>query len=447
MNLEQYLILDTHILILNTVSIFWFRRDLRLHDNTALHHALQGEHPVLPIFIFDTNILDELPPNDARVEFIHHTITTLNEQLKSKGTNLLVKYGKPMEVWHELLKEYDVKALYANRDYEPYARERDKAVYELLESKGIPFKSYKDQVIFEKSEVVKENGEPYLVYTPYSKVWLAKLQDKDLASFPSALQSNNFYQQPWQTPITLQQVGFEPSGMEFPSVEVADGLLENYQQQRNYPAVPGTSKLGLHFRFGTVSIREKARQAKGKSATYLNELVWREFYQVILWHFPRVVKQSFRPEYDRIVWRNNDAEFKLWCQGQTGYPIVDAGMRELNATGFMHNRVRMIGASFLTKHLLIDWRWGEAYFAEKLLDYDLASNNGGWQWAAGTGVDAAPYFRVFNPTLQQAKFDPKGKYVRKWVPELGTAQYPAPMVDHAMARQRALDTYKKALKV
>ncbi len=427
-------------------SIFWFRRDLRLQDNTALYHALKGEHPVQPIFIFDTNILDELPTQDARVEFIHQTIADINEQLKSKGTTLLVKYGKPIEVWKELLETYDIQALYANRDYEPYARERDKDVYEMLEAKGIPFKSYKDHVIFEKSEVVKENGDPYVVYTPYSRVWLSKLQDKDLESYTSGLMFDSWHQTDWQQPISLKEMGFEATGMEFPNTNVSETLLANYKDKRNFPEQPGTSHLGLHFRFGTVSIREKARQAKAHSATFLNELIWREFYQVILWHFPRVVKESFRKEYDQIEWRNNESEFKLWCEGKTGYPIVDAGMRELNETGYMHNRVRMIVASFLTKHLLIDWRWGEAYFAEKLLDFDLASNNGGWQWAAGTGVDAAPYFRVFNPTLQQEKFDKDGKYVRHWVPEVNKLKYPKPMVEHSFARQRALDTYKRALK-
>ncbi len=428
-----------------SISILWFRRDLRLDDNAALHHALQSDHLVLPIFIFDTAILDALPRNDARVEFLHQTLANINQQLKAKGTMLVVKHGKPIEVWKQLLEEYDVKALYANRDYEPYARERDKAVFEMLEAKGIPFKSYKDHVIFEKNEVVKDNGEPYVVYTPYSKLWLAKLTDKDLESYPSGLASSNYYQTAWQEPISLAQLGFKPSGLAFPGTTVTDGLLAKYQDKRNFPAEPGTSQLGLHFRFGTVSIREKARQAKANSATYLNELIWREFYQTILWHYPRVVKEAFRKEYDRIEWRNNEQEFERWCQGQTGYPLVDAGLRELNATGYMHNRVRMVVASFLTKHLLIDWRWGEAYFAEKLLDFDLASNNGGWQWAAGTGVDAAPYFRVFNPTLQQEKFDPNGKYVRKWVPEVNSPSYPKPMVEHALARDRALTTYKKAL--
>ena len=430
---------------MKSISIFWFRRDLRLHDNAALYHALSTEHPVLPIFIFDKNILDKLPTKDARVTFIHKTISEINEQLKTKGTTLLVKYGNPIEVWKELLETYDIQALHANRDYEPYARERDKAVYELLEAKGIPFKSFKDHVIFEKSEVVKENGEPYVVYTPYSKLWLNKLQEKDLDSYPSGLTFNNWHQTALQQPISLKEMGFEQTNIAYPDTAVSESLLKHYQEKRNFPAQPGTSHLGLHFRFGTVSIREKARQAKAYSATFLNELIWREFYQAILWHYPRVVKESFRTEYDRIEWRNNEAEFKLWCEGQTGYPIVDAGMRELNETGYMHNRVRMIVASFLTKHLLVDWRWGEAYFAEKLLDFDLASNNGGWQWAAGTGVDAAPYFRVFNPTLQQDKFDPDNKYVRRWVPEVNTPNYPKPMVDHSFARQRALDTYKKAL--
>ncbi len=427
------------------LSIFWFRRDLRLQDNAALHNALHGEHPVLPLFIFDTDILNDLSKQDARVQFIHQTIAELNEKLRDKGTALLIKHGKPETVWRELLHEYDIKTVYANRDYEPYARQRDKAIYEMLEAKGIPFKSYKDHVVFEKNEVVKDNGEPYVVFTPYSRAWLAKLQDKGLEPYPSGLKSNHWHQCPWQEPPSLADLGFTPTDIDFPSTTVADEVLEHYKQRRDFPAEQGTSRLGLHLRFGTVSIRAVAKRAKETNATFLNELIWREFYQAILWHYPRVVHESFRKEYDRIQWRNNQREFELWCEGNTGYPIVDAGMRELNATGFMHNRVRMVVASFLTKHLLIDWRWGEAYFAEKLLDYELASNNGNWQWAAGTGVDAAPYFRVFNPALQQQKFDPQSKYIKQWVPELHTPEYAKPIVDHAFARNRAIETYKRGL--
>lgn len=427
------------------VSVFWFRRDLRLEDNAALFYALKDENPVVPVFIFDSSILDKLPnKEDARVEFIHQQLCSLNEELNQKGTAIDVRIGKPINIWGKLTEEYNIGKVYANRDYEPYARERDKEVYEYLASKEIPFIAKKDHVIFEKNEVLKKDQTPYTVYTPYSKIWKEKLNEFYLKSYPSTEISN------WAEPASsefpsLETIGFNPAGIPFPDKELKTGIVENYHETRDLPALTGTSRLGVHLRFGTISIRKLATKSKPLNMKYLNELIWRDFYQAILWHFPRVVEGNFHKKYDGVEWRNNEDEFTKWCEGNTGYPIVDAGIRELNTTGFMHNRVRMVVASFLTKHLLIDWRWGEAYFAEKLLDFDLASNNGGWQWAAGTGVDAAPYFRVFNPYLQTEKFDSNLSYVRKWVPEFQELTYPKPIVDHKMARQRAIDTYKRGL--
>ncbi len=429
------------------IAVFWFRRDLRLIDNTGLYHALKGDLPVLPLFIFDTNILDELPRKDARVEFIHQQLVTINQQLHDKGTKLLVKHGKPLEVWRQLLKEYNIGQVYTNRDYEPYAKERDSGVEALLRDAGIGFNTYKDHLLLEPGEVMKDDGQPYVVFTPFGRRWREKLTPGHLETHTAALRFDNWVQTEHEQIISLEALGFEPAGIPFPADTVNDEVVRHYKQNRDYPAVNGTSRLSVHLRFGTISIRQLAQQARALSDTYLNELIWREFYAHILAHFPRVVNQSFYEKYERVPWRNNQQEFEQWCKGETGYPLVDAGMRELNETGFMHNRVRMVVASFLTKHLLIDWRWGEAYFAEKLLDFEFASNNGGWQWAAGCGTDAAPYFRVFSPEAQQKKFDPKGKYMLRWVPEYGTPAYPRPMVDHSMARQRAIDTYKNALTV
>lgn len=440
---------------MSKISLFWFRRDLRLHDNAGLYYALKSEYPVLPVFIFDTNILEELEDKkDARVQFIVDTIAALHGELKKQGSSILVKYGKPIKIWQQLLEEYEVAVVYTNRDYEPYATERDAAVENLLSQQNIPFYTYKDQVIFEKGEILKEDGTPYTVFTPYSKKWRIKLNEKVdatkgsfyLQSYPTEQYLDNLYQTKPLPLIPLKGMGFEPSDIIIPSNAIARSLIKNYDKTRDFPAMNGTSRLGIHFRFGTISIREKARNTISLNHTYLNELIWRDFYAMILAHFPKVVKQSFRPAYDLIEWRNDEDEFQKWCLGKTGYPIVDAGMRELNATGYMHNRVRMITASFLAKHLLIDWRWGEAYFAAKLLDYDLASNNGGWQWAAGSGTDAAPYFRIFNPLIQQKKFDPDLKYVKKWVPEYGTPAYVEPIVEHTFARERALRVYKQGLK-
>jgi deoxyribodipyrimidine photo-lyase len=424
------------------VSIFWFRRDLRIEDNHGLFQALSAEEPVLPLFIFDTNILDRLPSkNDGRVEFIHQSITRLNEAI---GGHLCVKQGNPLAVFKELLTQWDVVRIYTNHDYERYGQERDAAVYALAQEKGCVFSTYKDQVVFEKDEVLSGAGTPYTVFTPYSRKWKAILSEMVLPNFASQA-LKNYVSETFSIP-SLADIGFQPSGLAFPQAIVQDELIKAYAQDRDFPAKPGTSRLSVHLRFGTISIRSLVRQAVGKSEVWLNELIWRDFYFNIVYHFPHIGEgHSFRKEYDRMKWRNNEVEFKAWCEGKTGYPIVDAGMRELNTTGFMHNRVRMIVASFLVKHLLIDWRWGEAYFAEKLLDFDFAANNGGWQWAAGSGCDAAPYFRVFNPTLQTQKFDQSLAYIKKWVPELQELTYPAPIVNHEFARGRVLAAYKEAL--
>lgn len=433
---------------MDKVSIFWFRRDLRLHDNAGLFQALQNGYPVVPVFIFDRNILDRLEDKkDKRVEFIHASLEHLQEQLIELGSTLHVFHGEPLKVWKEILKLYPVAAVFTNHDYEPYAQERDQSIQEFLSKSEIALHTFKDQVIFEKSEVVKDDGKPYTVYTPYSRKWRARLTTKDLAAYPTEKIFNNFHQQAQRKMPTLKEIGFLSSGDAFPPATWTKNVIQKYKENRDFPALPGTSRLGVHLRFGTISIRELARTAGSLNETFMNELIWREFYHMILWNFPHVGKgKAFKPEYDLIKWRNNEQEFACWCAGQTGYPIIDAGMRELNATGYMHNRVRMIVASFLTKHLLIDWRWGEAYFASKLLDYDLAANNGGWQWAAGSGCDAAPYFRVFNPRLQTQKFDPECRYIRQWVPEFESFEYPRPIVDHDLARKRCLEVYAIALK-
>lgn len=429
-----------------TISIFWHRRDLRLNDNRGLHKALSGDYPVLPLFIFDWNILNALDDShDARVLFIHQEIQRLQEELKSYGSSMLVRYGKPENVWSDLLDEYDIKEVYTNRDYEPYAQQRDKMVHDMLSEHDIPFKGAKDHVILEKSEVTKDDGDPYSVFTPYMKKWKATVADEDLAIVDTLSKKDNFFKtEPLPCP-TLNEMGFEEFEFEFPDRDVDADLLERYGDRRDIPSVRGTSRLSMHLRFGTVSIRALAQKGYEHSEKWLNELIWRDFYQMFIYHNPQTPNESFKPKYDRIPWINDEEQFQAWCEGRTGYPIVDAGMRELNKTGFMHNRVRMIVASFLTKHLLIDWRWGERYFAKKLLDFELASNVGGWQWASGGGADAAPYFRVFNPTSQEKKFDPDRKYIRKWVPEVDSSSYPKPIVEHKMARERAISTYKEAL--
>lgn len=431
------------------INIMWFRRDLRLYDNAALYHALKDGIPVLPVFIFDSNILDQLDDRrDARVEFIHLSILGLQQQLLQWGSTLEVYHGTPGDVFNRLSEKYRIEAVFANHDYERYARERDGLVQTQLAQKNILFRTYKDQVIFEKDEIVKDDNSPYTVFTPYSRKWKAKLSEAYLEAYPVEKHTNNFYSQPAIGIPSLQSLGFQPAGISFPPGGIDDDVLHSYARKRDFPSIGnGTSHLGLHLRFGTMSIRELAKHSVPGSEVYLNELIWREFYQAITWHFPHIGEgKSFKPEYDLIRWRNREEEFDRWCKGMTGYPIVDAGMRELNATGYMHNRVRMITASFLAKHLLIDWRWGEAWFAQKLLDFDFAANNGGWQWAAGSGCDAAPYFRIFNPHLQTQKFDKELKYIRKWVPELDDLSYPRPVVEHEFARKRALQVYSETLR-
>lgn len=428
------------------VSIFWFRRDLRLSDNVGLFHALKNNKTVLPVFIFDTDILNRLEnKEDKRVEFIHLALQELQKQLLELGSSLCVLHGTVQSVFEELFETYSVKNIYTNNDYEPSAIERDNKLEELAKKQNIPFYSFKDQVVFEKSEITKDDGLSYTIFTPYMKKWKNTLNDSHIKPFATKTHFSNFIRtKPFHFPA-LKELGFKSSGMKFSAPSLNEKIVSNYHESRNFPAVEGTSRLSVHLRFGTISIRHLVSKAKSLNDQWLNELIWREFYMMILYHFPHVVNGAFKKRYDRIPWRNNEAEFEAWCKGETGYPIVDAGMRELNATGFMHNRVRMIVASFLVKHLLIDWSWGEAYFAAKLMDFDLSANNGGWQWAASSGCDAAPYFRVFSPEAQTIRFDPKMQYIRKWVPEFEELTYPKPIVDHKFARERVLNTYKKAL--
>jgi deoxyribodipyrimidine photo-lyase len=426
------------------IGIFWFRRDLRLEDNIALYQALNSNLKILPIFIFDHTILEKLEKNDARVSFIYDLLSQIQEKLAKNGKSLAVFYGNPIDIFKKLITENNVSVVFANRDYEPKARERDKEIYYFLQEKNIEFKSFKDQVIFEKAEIIKDNGTPYQVFTPYSKRWIEQAK-KLTYEINTEIAYEHFTNHKYPF-LSLQEIGFEKSNILVKPFIFSDKLIQNYEETRNIPSLDSTSYLSPHLRFGSVSIRflvQKAIQFENRG--FLNELIWREFFMQILWHFPHTVDKSFKPVYDNIIWKNDEAKFVKWCEGKTGYPMVDAGMRQLNATGYMHNRVRMIVASFLCKHLLIDWRWGEAYFAQKLLDFELSSNVGNWQWAAGSGVDAAPYFRIFNPSEQQKKFDPKESYIKKWIPEYGTAYYLKPIVDHKTARDLCLETYKKAL--
>lgn len=429
------------------ISVCWLRRDLRLFDNHALHQSLQSGNPVLCVFIFDKHILSKLEEKaDRRVFFIHETLKQIKSALNALGSDLWVEYDTPEKAWEKLTNHFVVKNVFTNRDYEPYARQRDEGVSAFLASQNITFQTFKDLVIFEPGEVLKDDGKPYTIYTPFSKKWLEKKRDNSFSSFETPLTSDRLLSVSGLDFPSLEVMGFAPASLSVPALSPEDSILAHYEQTRNFPALEnGTSHLGLHLRFGTLSIRQLAGRAESLSPVFLKELIWREFFMHILYHFPHVENHSFRKEYDAVAWRNDPEEFQKWCEGKTGYPMVDAGMRELNATGFMHNRVRMVVASFLTKHLLIDWRWGERYFAQKLLDFDLSANNGNWQWAAGCGCDAAPYFRVFNPQTQAEKFDPRGEYIRKWVPEVQSFDYPKPMVEHKTARERVLAAYKKAL--
>lgn len=424
------------------ITFFWFRRDLRLDDNIGLFHALQSDFPVIPLFIFDEDILDHLPKNDARVSFIYDSLEKINEQLSAIDSSILIKKGKTAEVWKSLLTEFDIQKVFFNKDYEPYAIKRDQEIDALLQQNNIESLSYKDHVIFEEKEITKSDGLPYTVYTPYKNKWLEKYHlSGTVQEYDTKPHFLNFAKNQFQFP-KLSETGFERSTIKVFPHNLTQ--ITNYKETRDFPALDSTSYLSPHLRFGTVSIRKLINWANGKNQTFLSELIWREFFIQILFNFPKVVDHNFKSAYDGIQWRNNEDDFKRWCSGTTGYPMVDAGMRQLNETGYMHNRVRMVVASFLCKHLLINWQWGEAYFAEKLLDFELASNVGNWQWAAGTGCDAAPYFRVFNPEIQQKKFDEKGIYIRKWIPEFDLG-YNGPMIDHAFARDRAIAAYKAGI--
>ena len=428
-------------------ALFWHRRDLRIDDNKGLFDALKQNEIVHPIFIFDKSILDKLPNNDQRILFIHQEIESLKKNYQNLGSDLWVYYGEPSEIIPKIAQELNCSSVYFNNDYEPYALQRDQEIQVSLNNIKIEFRGNKDHVIFEKNEVLKDDGKPYTIFTPYSRKWKANLKEEDLREYSIEKYSGNLVQkQQGEALITLEEMGFESKVLhDFPDRIAKNEILKNYHLSRNFPAVKGTSKLSLHLRFGTISIRKLALIAREQNETYLNELIWRDFYQMIIFHFPKSAENSFKAQYDKIIWEKNEVHFDSWCTGKTGYPIVDAGMRELNATGFMHNRVRMVVASFLTKHLLLDWRLGAAYFAEKLLDFELASNTGGWQWAAGCGCDAAPYFRVFNPQAQQEKFDKSFEYIKKWVPEYGTSSYPEPIIEHKFARERILQRFKSAL--
>ena len=428
------------------VNIFWMRRDLRLEDNTALYHALKTRENVLPLFIFNPDILERLEVRpDFRVNFIYKTLLGIKESLEKIGSSIYIAHGRPLDVFKNLAEEFHICSVYTNRDYEPYSVFRDLHVERFLKINKIEYYSYKDHVLFEKDELVKEDGKPYTVFTPYKNKFLEKFNMEMVRPLSTNQYFHNFIRIKPLSLMSIEMLGFESVNVRFPSRSLSQALLEGYAANRDFPARNGTSKLSVHLRFGTISIRKVTALALLHSETFLTELIWRNFYSQILWYFPHVVTRAFKPIYDNIHWENNLDHFNAWCQGKTGYPMVDAGMRELNQTGFMHNRLRMVTASFLCKHLLIDWRWGEAYFAGKLNDYELASNNGGWQWAAGSGCDAAPYFRIFNPELQAKKFDPDSEYIKKWIPEFGTSDYPAPIIDHRFARERALKRYAEGM--
>lgn len=427
------------------INIFWFRRDLRLKDNHGLFEALQSGNQVLPIFIFDEEILSKLEnKSDKRVDFIFQALETLNAFLKEKNAGIQYFYGKPLQIFEEISKNYLVEKVFTNEDYEPYALQRDAEISIFLKSKNIEFQTYKDQVIFAKNEVLKDDGNPYTIYTPYSKKWLELLKEEDYKPLLSEKFLENLVKKIPEN-FGLEKIGFQKTDLVFKKTELDLELIKNYENTRNFPSIKGTSELSVHLRFGTIGIRTLISKIKNVNFTFLKELIWREFFMQILYHFPKSANHAFKEKYEFIEWKNDEEDFKKWCDGKTGFPLVDAGMRELNETGFMHNRVRMVVASFLVKDLLIDWKWGETYFAEKLLDYDMAQNVGNWQWCAGSGCDSAPYFRIFNPEEQQKKFDEDFLYIKKWIPEFGTSAYPKPMIEHKFARERTLKAYKVAL--
>lgn len=427
------------------INIFWFRRDLRLYDNSGLSAATSDKLKVLPIFIFDTSITNKLPENDRRINFIYDNLVEMDSELKKKyNSSLNIFKGKPIEIFKELTGNYKINSVYTNNDYEPYAFSRDSSIKKLLESKKIQFKSYKDHVVFEKNEVVKDDGNPYVVFTPYMRKWKTNLNE-DLTNLEEKKVLNNFYTKTISGLLDLNNYGFIENDKKIESFKLNSEIVTKYAETRNFPSINSTSKLGPYLRFGTVSVRKIVTGLlKFKDQTFLNEIIWREFFMQILFHFPHTSTKSFKPKYDKIVWLDDPKSFDAWKNGETGFPLVDAGMKELNKTGFMHNRVRMITASFLCKHLLIDWRLGEKYFALKLNDYEMASNVGNWQWASGSGVDAAPYFRIFNPHTQIVKFDKNRDYINKWL-NTDSNDYPNEIIDHKIARKRCLETYKKYL--
>jgi len=426
------------------INVFWFRRDLRLDDNTALNNAFKGGLPVLPIFIFDTGIIDELPVDDARISFIHERLSGINTELKKSGSSLLVLKGEPLYIWKKLTESYNIEGVFINKDYEPYSITRDSEIENYLKTNGITLFRFKDQLIFEENEILTNDQKPYTIFTPYRNKWIQRLKETVQFKPPEAGPSKpDFFKCDFDLP-SLPEIGFRKSSKIVRQYNLTE--ISTYNKFRDFPHSDKTTYLGPHLRFGTVSIRKIVDTALRENMTFLSELIWREFFMQILFNFPKVVTENFRSKFDNVPWRNVEEEFDRWCTGRTGFPIVDAGMSQLNKTGYMHNRVRMITAGFLCKHLLIDWRWGESYFAMKLLDYELSSNNGNWQWAAGTGCDAAQYFRVFNPFTQQQKFDSNREYIRKWIPEFDDAGYPEPMVDHDFARRRVLEAYKSGLR-
>lgn len=429
------------------INLFWFRRDLRLDDNVGFFNVLKSKNPVLPIFIFDSEILDKLPKDDARVSFIYENLQKMRDVLEDNfSSGMAIFNGNPKAIFEKISEKYTIESIFTNHDYEPYATKRDHEIAKFLQEKNIEFHTFKDQVIFEKNEIVKKDGTPYVVYTPFMKAWKEKFKTIELTIYESEKLLNNLVKNIDFPNLTLSEIGFTSSIQKVLPFTVSSKLIQEYEETRNFPEKDSTSRLGPHLRFGTVSIRKMIQKAIAEeNEIFWQELIWREFFMQILWHFPHTSSQSFKPKYDRILWRNNKEEFKSWCEGKTGYPLVDAGMHQLNETGFMHNRVRMLVGSFLCKHLLIDWRWGEAYFAEKLHDYEMASNVGNWQWVAGSGVDASPYFRIFNPTSQIEKFDKKLHYIKKWVPDFQEFTYPKPIVEHTFARERCLKTFKEAV--
>ena len=425
--------------------IFWFRRDLRLDDNHALFKALKSGYDVLPIFIFDSNITNKLNQNDHRLNYINNVLDGLNKRLSENKKKIYIYKGNPIEIISKLIIKLKIKEIYLNKDYEPYARDRDNKIEKFCVANNVSYNSFKDHVIFEEDQIVKKDGTPYVVYTPYSRKWIEKFQSNQLYSYPSELNLGSFVDSDKITEVNYL-MEFEKNIISPKTYNLNNDLIDKYEETRNFPALDSTSRIGVNLRFGTVSTRKIVKTSSERSNnTFLKELIWREFFIQILWHFPHTTEKSFKDKYERIEWRNDMDDFKLWCDGKTGYPIVDAGMNQLNKTGFMHNRLRMVVGSFLCKHLLIDWRLGEKYFADKLFDYEQASNVGNWQWVAGCGVDAAPYFRIFNPEEQQKKFDKELQFIKKWIPNYDKDNYINKIVDHKFARERCLNTYKKAL--